>query len=128
MERIHDDVWGHIWDFVGFGDRKGANVVVYRRVSKRYRDILSDRIRVEIDHGSLVGLPFFLTHYPDLRTMMEQRRNAALVWDDHRGYLILKGYDEERWLYYDRLFHTYFFTPPNTSFPFFIGHMYFYEL
>ena len=128
METLHDDVGRLIWDFVGFGNRRGANVAVYRRVNKRWRDFLSDHVRVEIDHGGVVGLFFFLKHCNDLRTMMEQKRNAALQWDDFRGYFILTGYDKEQWLYYDHLLHTYFFTPPHPSFPFFKGHMYFYEL
>lgn len=127
MDVLHEDVWGIIWEFVGFGDRRGANVAVYQRINRQCRDFLSQRVRVEIDRNQRIPLTEFIQHYTQYQTMMEQKRNTALEWNDYRGYFTVVDFDEERWMYYHRLLQTYYFIFSTTTFPHFRGQLYFYE-
>lgn len=127
MESLHDDILRIIVDFVGFGEDPGRNVVSYQRINQRWRTLLSETTRVEVDHNRVIRVCEWMRQYPEYRTDVEQKRNAAMEWDNYRGYFIVGNVDRAMWTYYDSLLQKYFFQHSNGIFPHYRGQMYFYE-
>ena len=127
MEGLPDDVLLYMIRFVGFGDRKGANVVAYQRISKRWSELLYPTTRIEVEPRKEVHVAKWLQQYQEFYVQMQQRRNQSLTWDDYRGYFVITDYDKNVWMYYQQLLHRYYFEPCTVEFPHYRGQMYFYE-
>ena len=127
MEGLHDDLVQFIFSFVGFGDVPGRNMVSFRRISKRYRDLTTTAVKVELDQHKQVTLTDFLVHFPHYKTEIQQKRNRTMEWDDYRGFFIITKIERDRWVYYDGLLQQYFFETSSGSFPHYQGKIHVYE-
>lgn len=127
MDKFPDVILLHILEYRGFGEARGKNVMAMMRVSKNFQLIISNHIRFEIDRSMLVSAREFMQFYNLYFLTWRQKRDASLEWDDYRGFLIITDFDEERYLYYQRLIRRYSFDPRPVDFPHYKGRMLFYE-
>jgi len=127
MELFHDDLLLYIFSYVGFGEERGKNMVSYRRLGKRYHELFTRTVEIELDVDKSVSLSDFMAHFPHYRTELQQKRNRTMEWDDYRGFFIVTKVERDRWIYYDKLLQRYFFEASNGSFPHYKGKIYVYE-
>lgn len=104
----------------------GKTLFLCRGICKTLQNFIDNHFIIEIDRTCFINPPYFLKNRLAIKQDLLQKRNTAMEWDDHRGFLVIVQIHEQDFDYYDnRMRFLFFYSYRRPSI--FKGQMLFYE-
>jgi hypothetical protein len=107
---------------------KTTNYYNLRQVCSRWKIMIESNILLEVDHDKYITIPVFNDQRQIMYIDLLQKRNNAVTWDDHRGFLVITDCDAYEWHYYERLRQYLFLERRFGKYLIYPGKMIFYDL